>query len=58
MENQQFHLRLPIDIYEWIKWIAKKNRRSMTAEIILALEAYRASREISKADLKSELMRE
>lgn len=41
---KQFHLRLPIDLLIWFKVIAKKNRRSITSEMILALESWRAEK--------------
>jgi len=39
--HRQFHLRLPIELFEWLKRTAAQNRRSMTAEMIMALEAWK-----------------
>lgn len=39
-EIKRFTFRIPSDIYEEIESIAKENRRSVTAEIIVAIEDY------------------
>jgi len=41
---------LPTTLYQWLKRIAAENRRSMTSEVILALEAKRLSGNISILD--------
>lgn len=47
-EFRRLHLRIPVSLGDQLNSIAWKNRRSMTAEIILALEKH-ISEEIKKA---------
>jgi hypothetical protein len=49
---EQFHIRTYTELLTWFRKEAKKNKRSTRAEIELAMEAYRNSKEISKADVK------
>ncbi|WP_018659878.1 Arc family DNA-binding protein [Allofustis seminis] len=39
-EIKRFTFRLPVDVYEQIEKIAKENYRSVTAEIIVAIQEY------------------
>jgi hypothetical protein len=43
----QFHVRFPACLLAWLRGEAKKNRRSITAEIVIAVEYWKKTREIA-----------
>lgn len=45
-------LRYPIDLHEWFEAEAKQQRRSTNSEMVLALEAWRLSKENSVSNAK------
>jgi hypothetical protein len=45
-EFQQFHLRLPANLLKWLRDEAANQHRSITGEMIMALEYWRKTREI------------
>ena len=55
-EYTKFTLRLPTNLLTWFRQQAKAEHRKITGEMVLALEAWRLSKEISILDEdKSEL---
>jgi hypothetical protein len=44
--HQPFNVRMPIELLQWIRAEAKKNHRSATGEILMAIEAWKKSKEI------------
>jgi len=54
--SKEFHLRLPKDLHQWFKDEANRQRRSANAEMLMALEAWRNSKEISVSDAKRLLL--
>lgn len=50
-KSQQFKLQIPMDVKSWLAEQARKNMRSQTAEIVLALkEKMGREAETKKAD--------
>lgn len=50
-DDPQMKIRLPADVKEWLAEAARRNLRSQTAEIVLALrEKMQTSAEVSKTD--------
>lgn len=45
----QTNVRIPPDLKAWLQQQANEARRTLTAELILALEAYRAAKERERA---------
>lgn len=41
-DDEQTNVRIPSDLKEWLLSQALKTRRSLTAEVVVALEEYRA----------------
>jgi hypothetical protein len=41
--NAQTNVRLPVELKKWLQEQAEKARRSLTAEVVLHLEAARAA---------------
>jgi hypothetical protein len=48
-EFKQFHVRFPEELLEWVKAEAKRNKRSASAEINMAVEIYRKQIEIYRS---------
>ena len=48
-ESDKFMLRLPDGLRDQIKNVAEENKRSMNAEIVLAIEDYITTRELYQA---------
>jgi hypothetical protein len=42
---QQVHIRLPVAVHQWYKTEAARQRRSVNAEMIMALEFWKNARE-------------
>lgn len=51
--NKNF--RLPSELHEWFKAEARRQDRSVNAEMVRALRAYRAAREISHGEIEIKL---
>lgn len=51
-EHAKFTLRLPTELLTWFRQQAKAEHRKITGEMVLALEAWRLSRENSVSDAK------
>ena len=47
-ETKAIQIRFPLEIYEELKKRAKKERRSLNAEVIVSLDDYLAAKEGSK----------
>lgn len=43
-------LRLPTELYEWIKADAEQNRRSLNSQVVEVLDAYRKQRKKEQHD--------
>ncbi len=44
-DDIQTNIRLPADIRSWLQQQAERSRRTLTAELIIAIEAYRKQME-------------
>jgi hypothetical protein len=45
---KQFHLRLPVSLLAWFRNKARQNRRTITAEMVIALESWRNMQELTE----------
>jgi len=43
--DEQLNFRIPVGLRDWLKAQAARSRRSMTAEVVVALEQYKARQE-------------
>jgi predicted transcriptional regulator len=48
-EDVQTNVRLPADLKAWLEKQAAQSRRSLTAEVVIALEQYRTRQEVADA---------
>jgi hypothetical protein len=53
-DHTKFTLRLPTELLIWFRQQAKIERRKITGEMVLALEAWRAARDISLRETKKD----
>jgi hypothetical protein len=53
-DHTKFTLRLPTELLIWFRQQAKIERRKITGEMVLALEAWRAATDISLGETKKD----